>query len=199
MKLKNFVRLKFDYFIFINRRIDFIVFIYVDDLLIIERKKINEINKFKKILNNRFKMIDLNNCYYYLNITMIRNRKFDILYFSQQTYVDFVFKRFNIKNCNSITILMKFDFRLKIQIKSVQTIFVVVKRYQIIVESFIYFSIQIRFDIAYAIQMLIKFNLNFSNVYESIIKRIFKYLKEIKIFDIIYDKNNIFVNYIDVN
>ena len=48
---------------------------------------------------------------------MIRNRNFDILHFSQQTYVNFVFKRFDMKNCNSITIFMKFDIRLKFQKK----------------------------------------------------------------------------------
>ena len=55
-------------------------------------------------------------------MTIIRNRKFDILHFSQQTYVNSIFQRFDMIICNTITIFMKFNIRLKIQKKTFKRI-----------------------------------------------------------------------------
>ena len=71
---QNFVYLKFDHSIFVNKKIKLIVSIYVDDLLIIESKKFKKIDKLKRALSKRFVMIDLNFCYHYLNMTMTRDR-----------------------------------------------------------------------------------------------------------------------------
>lgn len=55
--------------------------VYVNDLLIV-RLHIPEINSVKKHLSNRFQISDLRLCYYYLGITIRRDRAIRTIYLS---------------------------------------------------------------------------------------------------------------------
>lgn len=57
-----------------------------------------KISKLKKKFVNRFKIINLELCYYYLNIK-IRNCNNRTLYLLQRIYIKKMLKRFNILNC----------------------------------------------------------------------------------------------------
>ena len=147
---QNFICLKFDHSIFVNKKIKLIVSIYVDDLLIIESKKFKKIDKLKRALSKRFVMIDLNFCYHYLNMTMTRDRFKKTLHLSQKIYIEKIIERFDINICKTFAISLKtstklkFDAKYKITIKKI-------KIYQAIVEYLIYLVFQTRFDIVFAI------------------------------------------------
>ena len=195
---QNFVYLKFDHLIFVNKKIKLIISIYVDDLLIIESKKFKKIDNLKRAMSKRFVMIDLNFCYYYLNITMTRDRFKKTLYLSQKTYIEKIIKRFDINICKTFAISLKtstklkFDAKYKITIKKI-------KIYQAIVECLIYLVFQTRFDIVFAIQKLTRFNLNSTKIAHETTKKLFRYLQNIKNLNITYEQNEKLINYIDVD
>jgi len=66
--------------------------------------------------------------------------------------------------------------------------------YQQLIGFLLFLVLIVRVDICFIIIKLIKFTSNSNNIYFLIIKRIFKYLKNIIYLDIIYNKNNF--NYI---
>ena len=110
---QDFVRLKSDHFVFINKKTKFIISIYVNDLLIIDFKKSFQIAIFKTIFNRRFEMTDLKSCYHYLNMFIIRNRFNKLLHMSQKFYVDKIFIRFNMSECKFVFIFMNIETKLK--------------------------------------------------------------------------------------
>ena len=61
-----------------NVKKNIIIALYMNDILIINLSKI-DIQRIKKILNNKFYMFDLRSYVYYLNIIVKRNRVVDIL------------------------------------------------------------------------------------------------------------------------
>ena len=195
---QNFIYLKFDHSIFVNKKIKLIVSIYVDDLLIIESKKFKKIDKLKRALSKRFVIIDLNFCYYYLNMTMTRDRFKKTLHLSQKIYIEKIIERFDINICKTFAISLKtstklkFDAKYKITIKKI-------KIYQAIVECLIYLVSQTRFNIVFAIQKLTRFNLNSTKIAHEATKKLFRYLQNIKNLDITYEQNEKLVNYIDVD
>ena len=182
---QNFVCLKFDHSIFVNKKIKLIVSIYVDDLLIIKSKKFKKIDKLKRVLSKRFVIIDLNFCYYYLNMTMTRDRFKKTLYLSQKIYIEKIIERFDMSICKTFAISLKtstklkFDAKYKITIKKI-------KIYQAIVEYLIYLVFQTKFNIVFAIQKLTRFNLNSTKIAHETTKKLFRYLQNIKNLNITY-------------
>ena len=80
--------------IFINVKKSIIVALYMNDILIINLSKI-DIQRIKKVLNNKFYMFDLRSCVYYLDMIVKRNRIVDILRLKQAVYVTRFLKHFN--------------------------------------------------------------------------------------------------------
>ena len=112
--------------IFINKKIKLFILIYINELLIIKSKKFKKIDKLKRILSKRFVIIDLNFCYYYLNIIIIRDRFKKTLHLLQKTYIEKIIKRFDVSICKTIAISLKtstklkFDAKYKIMIKKIK-------------------------------------------------------------------------------
>ena len=183
--MQNFVRLKFDYFVFINKKIKFIISIYVNDLLIIDFKKSFQIAKFKTIFNRRFEMTDLKSCHYYVNMFIIRNRFNKFLHMSQKFHVDKMFIRFNIIECKSVSIFMNIETKLKFNFEQINV--TDVKLFQIIMNNLIYLIYSTRLNIEYNIQFLSRFNINSFKKKIEIVKKILQYLKEIKKIVITYE------------
>jgi hypothetical protein len=63
-----------------------IIAIYVNDLLLTSASK-PDINKIKDSLKERFKMLDLGACHFYLGIEVIRDRPRRTLRLSQTAYL----------------------------------------------------------------------------------------------------------------
>ena len=80
--------------VFMNVKKNIIITLYVNDILIIDLSKI-DIQRIKKILNNKFYMLDLRPCVYYLDMIVKRNRVVDILRLRQAVYVTRFLKYFN--------------------------------------------------------------------------------------------------------
>ena len=182
---------------FINKKIELIIFVYVNDLLIIDFKNFTQIIKLKINFDKRFKIIDIKSCYHYLNMSIIRDRTNKFLHMSQKLYVDKILKRFNMTNCKIAFILMNFETKLKFNQKQINV--ANVKMYQIMINNLIYLFYCTRFDIEYNVQCFFRFNMNlFSKIFE-IIKKMFRYFKDIKKTSIIYEFRDEFENYIDAN
>jgi hypothetical protein len=58
-----------------------------------------------------------------------------------------------------------------------------------LIRSLLYIMLGIRVDIAFTIIKLARFASNLSNIYFTVVKRVFKYLKGTKDYDITYYKN----------
>jgi Reverse transcriptase (RNA-dependent DNA polymerase) len=71
--------------------------VYVDDILLASNDK-NMMRETKKFLFKHFNMKDLGEASYVLGIKIHRDRNKGILGFSQQTYIDKIFKRYGMKN-----------------------------------------------------------------------------------------------------
>ena len=167
-------------------------------MLIIESKKFKKIDKLKRVLSKRFVIIDLNFCYYCLNMTITRDRFKKTLHLSQKIYIEKIIERFDMNICKTFAISLKtstklkFDAKYKITIKKI-------KIYQAIVEYLIYLVFQTRFDIVFAIQKLTRFNLNSTKIVHKTTKKLFQYLQNIKNLNITYKQNEKLINYIDVD
>ena len=77
-----------------NVKENIIIALYVNDILIIDLNKI-DIQRIKKVLNDKFYMFDLRPYVYYLSMIVKRNRIVDILRLGQAVYVTRFLKHFN--------------------------------------------------------------------------------------------------------
>ncbi len=79
--------------------LDFIITVYVDDILIIKRNKII-IQDFKDSFRKKFNIKDIKEIQNYLKIEIIKNRAAETLRISQNKYIKDILKRYNIENYN---------------------------------------------------------------------------------------------------
>ena len=167
----------------------------MNDLLIIDFKKLFQIAKFKAIFNRRFEMTHLKSYRYYLNMFIIKNRFNNFLHISQKFYVDKMFIRFNMIECKFAFIFINIETKSKFNSEQVNV--TNVKLFQIMMNNLIYLFYFIRLDIEYNIQCFFRFNINsFKKVFE-IVKKIFRYFKEIKKIVITYELDKNFDDFID--
>jgi hypothetical protein len=83
--------------ILINNDTGLILFLYVDDLLVIARRDcMNHIAQFKTAVNNKYGIKDLGEAISFLNIRILRDRKAKKLWICQDGYVDKICSKFGI-------------------------------------------------------------------------------------------------------
>jgi hypothetical protein len=83
--------------ILINNETGLILFLYVDDLLIIARKGcIHQINQFKAAVNDKYGIKDLGEAISFLNIRILRDTKAKKLWICQDSYVDRICIKYGI-------------------------------------------------------------------------------------------------------
>ena len=169
----------------------------MNDLLIIDFKKSFQIAKFKATFNRRFEITDLKSCHHYLNIFIIKNRFNKFLHMSQKFYVDKIFIRFNMNECKSVATFMNIETKLKFNFEQVNV--ADVKLFQIMMNNLIYLIYSIRLNIEYNIQCFFRFNINSFKKKFEIVKKILRYLKEIKKIVITYEFDKNFDDFIDVD
>jgi hypothetical protein len=106
MLIKFFFFLNYTFFdaknnVFMKNQI--FIAIYVDDLIVTKSNSI-AILILKRILNEQFKMSDLNFYMFYINRMIFRNRNLRKLFLDQSVYVEQIFRDHEIWNCKSLII-----------------------------------------------------------------------------------------------
>ncbi len=168
-----FLNVKFNVFMKNN----IMIVIYVNDL-IFTKFNFAIIFWLKNVLNDRFKMRDLNSCIYYFNMIIFRNRRFRQLILNQSFYIEQMLRDHEMWNCKSLIISMNVSCRL-IKIFDEYTADKNLKiNYQSIVRSLMYIMLKTWFDIAYFISIINRYVFNFIQIHWQAIKRIFRYLRE---------------------
>ena len=75
--------------ILINDETGLILFLYVDDLLIItQTHKLDEINQFKQAINGKYGITDLGEAINFFNIRIVRDIQAKKLWICQNSYID---------------------------------------------------------------------------------------------------------------
>jgi hypothetical protein len=88
-----------------------IIAIYVDDLLLAGASKL-DINRIKAALSERFKMLDLRACHFYLGIEVIRDRPRRTLRLLQKAYIKKVLQDHGFSSCKPVTTPIETSSRL---------------------------------------------------------------------------------------
>ncbi len=102
----EFCETKLNKSLFVSKNKKMFIIVYVDDLLIF-KANMNRINKVKAELKSTFKMTDLGSASHYPSMKIRRDRSRKTLTLLQITYLEAVLKKFNMKDCASVIILMK--------------------------------------------------------------------------------------------
>lgn len=152
------------------------VALYVDDLLIIG-PLIDTINKLKKALSHRFKMVDLGPCHYYLGMEITRDRPRRTLWLSQAGYLDKILLDHKMVDANAVATPMETSLRLTVAEKDHQSPPSFVKQYQSAVGSLMYAMLGTRPDIAFAVSVVSRYASNPTETHWKAVKRIFRYLR----------------------
>ncbi|KAK2973573.1 hypothetical protein RJ640_030698 [Escallonia rubra] len=147
-----------------------IVFLYVDDL-IFTGNYVKIFDGFKKEMAKEFEMTNIGLMSYYLGIEV--KQRDDGIFISQEAYAKEVLKRFNMENCNPISIPIEVEKKLSRHVKEGpidQTFF------RSLVGSLRYLTC-IRPDILYAVGYISRYMENQTTYHFKMAKKILRYLK----------------------
>ncbi len=159
-----------------------IIGLFVDDVLILYHKQDEqEWFKIKEQIKLKYKIKDLGDASYILNMKITRDRPNKLLYLDQQNYIDKILNRFNMNECKTVTTpcvdlkLLKSDDNhineLNDELKNT---------YQQITGSALYAGISTRPDIAFAVGVASRYNSKPQLKHLSAAKRIYRYLNGTK-------------------
>ncbi|KAK2985059.1 hypothetical protein RJ640_022937 [Escallonia rubra] len=147
-----------------------IVCLYVDDL-IFTGNNVKMFDDFKKEMAKEFEMTDIGLMSYYLGIKV--NQRDDDIFISQEAYAKDVLKRFNMENCNPISLPIEVEKKLLRHVKEGpidRTLF------RSLVGSLRYLTCT-RPDILYAVGYISRYMENATTYHFKVVKRILQYLK----------------------
>ena len=94
-----------DHCIFRNKNTGIIIYIYIDDFLLVSYKG-TDLDQIKQDLAKRFKIKDLGPCEYFLGIRIIYNHKDRTITLVQDAYIDKILGKFNITKCYGVAMLI---------------------------------------------------------------------------------------------
>jgi hypothetical protein len=171
----DYVSLDVEFNVFMKN--DIMIVIYVNDLIFTEFD-LAIIFWLKNVLHERFEMNDLKSCIYYLDMMIVKNRRFKLLFLNQSVYVKQMLRDHEMWDCKFFVIFMNVSCYL-IKIFDEYTVDKNLRTsYQLIVRSLMYIMLKIRFDIIYFISVINRYVFNFTQTHWQTIKRIFRYLRE---------------------
>lgn len=157
--------------VFVNKSVEMLLAIYVDDGLACAKRKQDIETLFEKLKNEfEISVLDGN---FFVSLQIRRNREKKILHVSQQTYAEKVLERFAMLDCHPISVpadpssnLAKFEGKLDEKFP-----------YRELVGSLMYLAVGTRPDIAYIVSKLSQFLEHPSVEHWNAAKRVLKYLK----------------------
>ncbi|XP_047180270.1 secreted RxLR effector protein 161-like [Vigna umbellata] len=166
--------------------------LYVDDILLAINDK-GMLYEVKQFLLKNFDIKDMGVASYVIGIKIHRERSRGILGLSQETYINKVLARFNMKDCSpSVVPIIKGD-KLELsqcpkndlereQMKNIP--------YASVVESLMYAQVCTRPDIAFAVGVLGRYQSNPSVDHSKATKKVMRYLQGTKDFMLMYKRTN---------
>jgi hypothetical protein len=183
----GFCNLKAENSIFINKELNIIISLYVDDLAIIG-PNLDTIKSFIKELKNYFKLKDLGQIKDYLGVEIAYDLNKGRLKLNQSKYIQKVLDRFNINNKSPKYTPIKAN--IKLEPNKEQATPKEIKWFQTAIGSLLYLAMATRPDITYATILLARFASNPSIEHINAINNIFKYLSKTKDLGIIYTRED---------
>ena len=197
LKSLNFKFINSDNNVFVNKNKKIYIVVYVNDLLIVN-KNINYINEIKSKLSDRFKMHDLKSTQHYLSIKIVRDD--DNILFRQINYLKKMLKRFEMKNCKFVDLLMKFDLTtIMISFNNEHQIHAnIIYWYELIVGSLIYAMTMTRFDLINALSIINRYLINSDSTHVAAFQRIFRYIQKTFNYELKYESLNEEFNYFNM-
>ena len=149
--------------------------IYVDDLLI-AGPNLDDIEKLKQSLSNRFQMSDMGECSFYLGMEIIRDRKKRVIRLSQRAYLHKILADFDMLDSKPFDTPMD-SKGLEPTPKGHQADPEEIHWYQRAIGSLMYLMLGTRPDIAFSVSYLSRHMANPIPSHKSAVKRVFRYLK----------------------
>ncbi|KAK2978053.1 hypothetical protein RJ640_001015 [Escallonia rubra] len=147
-----------------------IVYLYVDDLFF-TGNCVKMFDDFKKEMANEFEITDIGLMSYYLGIEV--KQRDDGIFISQEAYAKEVLKRFNMENCNPISIPIEVENKLSSHVKEGPIDRTLFRSW---VGSLRYLTCT-RPDILYAVGYISRYMENPTTYHFKVAKRILWYLK----------------------
>ena len=176
----GFKRSKFDSCVYIKHvnGSPIYLLIYVDDILIAAKSRV-EIAKLKKLLSNEFDMKDLGAAKKILGMEITRDKKFGVLFLSQQNYIQKILQRFNMNDAKPISTPIAPHFRLSAaQCASTDQDIEYMSRvpYSSAVGSLMYDMVCSRPDLSYAMSLVSRYMTNPGKEHWRAVQWIFRFL-----------------------
>jgi transposase InsO family protein len=165
-----------------------ILFIHVDDSTI-TGSSIDLIKEFRARIAQRFEITDLGSISWLLGLAIGRDRAAHTLFISQQSYIEFVIRRFNLEDAKPLTIPVDPNISLskdhcpetneaKAEMKGVP--------YREAIGALNWIAVGSRPDIAFVVGQLAQFLENPGRVHWEAAKRVMRYLKGTKERKLVY-------------
>jgi hypothetical protein len=189
----GFIMLKTKNCIFVNKELNIILCIYVDDLAVIGPNE-NVIKTFINNIEKHFKVKNLGPIKDYLGIDVYYNPKDNYMKLSQEKYINKLLIKYNLEDCNPSYTPM--DPKVKLEPNKETATKQQVKWFQGLIGSLLYLMLATRVDIAYSVIKLSRYAINPSETHIIALKRVLKYLKATPNYGITYTINNSLSNYL---
>ena len=179
-----------------------IIGVYVDDLIVLCKDE-TMWKDLEKGLMAEYAAKSLGKLTHYLGMVWKRDRSARKSWLNQSVYCKNLLEKYDMANCNSISIPITPDYRKSSNSGGVQdsedSLFENVKLYQSVVGSLIYLSIGTRPDLAYAINVVSRAMSKPTNRHWGIAKGIMRYLRGTINYGIQYGGNKVLVGYGDAD
>lgn len=177
----GFKRSENDYCLYTKN--DLYVLLYVDDLLLIGREKM-EIDELKTFLTTQFRMKDLGDQdLTYLGISI--KKCDDYILINQTKFLKNVLGRFGMKDCKGIDTPMETNFKL--DDKNIDLIYEA--RCRSLIGSLLYVTVNSRPDLAFSVNYLSRFQSTANETLWKALKRVLRYVKQTINYTLIFEKN----------
>ncbi|KAI0984565.1 hypothetical protein GJ496_011917 [Pomphorhynchus laevis] len=154
-----------------------IIAVYVDDLIIASKNQ-DDLVHMKTELGMRFKAKDYNELNYCLGIEI--NIHEDNIELQQTNFIQRVLNKYQMAECKIVSTPMNPNIRLEVNDNTSKS--VDQKLYQFIIGSLLYIAICTRPDIAYAVEILSRFNISPNDLHLTAAKQVLRYLRGTKDF-----------------
>jgi hypothetical protein len=115
--------------------------------------------------------------------------KNDVIILIQKNYMLKILIKFEMINCNLVTILMKIDVANTLISSSTQTDQKIIKWFQQMTEFLMWSLIYTRLDLSYSVEILSRYAFNSSEMHYNLLKWILRYVIDTVDFDITFSKN----------
>ena len=169
--------------ILINKETHLILFLYVDDLLVIAQPEcLQQINEFKTAVHNKYGIKDLGEATSFLNIRILRDIKAKKLWICQDGYVDKLCVKFGIDQSMRTATPLISSYRP--QPFEGQATIQQISEMQEKVGSILYAAVVTRPDISFAASQLSQFAMNPSFEHLRYANRVLSYLQTTKYYAI---------------